>query len=188
MTKISEAYVSIPTDDPVYGRCCGGDIYDFLPAEICVYLPDFIEDLEGENMGSYGKIKSVEEVENVNTKGKNGGEYNGVKVTTTDDREYLILIDNDQQCCENWGYIYLNDDPEEFVGKQIIDIHITNNADEIHKSQLEVKTDVSVECADVMFVDFVMEDATVLQLAVYNEHNGFYGHDILFVEVSEGEK
>lgn len=48
MTKISEAYVSIPTDDPVYGRCCGGDIYDFLPAEICVYLPDFIEDLEGD--------------------------------------------------------------------------------------------------------------------------------------------
>lgn len=136
----------------------------------------------------YGKIKNIEEVENVSAIGKSDEKYNGVKVTTTDDREYWILIDNEQQCCEDWGYIYLNDDPEEFVGKQIICIQTTYEADGIHKAQLEVKTDVSVECADVMFVDFVMEDATVLQFAVYNEHNGFYGHDILFVEVSEGEK
>ena len=35
-------------------------------------------------------------------------EYDGYKITTTE-REYLILIDNGQCCCESWGYFASED-------------------------------------------------------------------------------
>lgn len=49
MTKsATEAFFSVPLEDHIEGWFSGTDVYNFLPAEICVYLPDFIEDLEGD--------------------------------------------------------------------------------------------------------------------------------------------
>lgn len=145
-----------------------------------------------------GKIKKIEEVINIklgNTgalHGKNESRlsvsgmlnilcgysaYDGYKVET-DKNEFYILIENDQCCCEDWGYITTNDNINDFIGKTIKEINLTD-------TKLGNKKIEALEYLDyggIQFVNFNMTDGDILQLAVYNSHNGFYGHNIIIAK------
>ena len=107
----------------------------------------------------------------------------------------MILIDNLQNCCENWGYMVSEDNFEDFIGKDLISIELTDTA--LNKDNIEniakykQRADYIIECLNfintggIQFIDFKMSDGNVLQFAVYNEHNGYYGHSIIVAKDKE---
>lgn len=104
--------------------------------------------------------------------------YDGYKVKTTD-HEYLILIDNGQCCCEEWGYFSSDDNFEDYLGKELQAVELTDKA--LNKKAVD-DSGYYEESGGIQFVDFKMVGGSVLQFAVYNSHNGFYGHPIIFAK------
>ena len=115
---------------------------------------------------SYGKIISVEEFS------ENGME--GYKVSTKR-ISVRVLIDSFQSCCESWGYISSADDFTPFIGAILKEVKLTDVA---LNQQVVDDTGYYDEDGGIQFVDFVTSRGT-FQLAVYNAHNGYYGHGIL---------
>lgn len=102
----------------------------------------------------------------------------GYKVVT-DKHIIYVLIDNGQSCCESWGYFASNDDLSQFVGAELKEINLTDTA--LNKKKVEESNYYDDECGGIQFVDFVT-DKGIFQLAVYNAHNGCYGHGILIAK------
>lgn len=98
--------------------------------------------------------------------------YEGYEITT-DKAKYIVAIDNDQQCCENWGYLTSEDDFEKFIGNELVEVR----TDESRETEFETKY--------TCFVDFVTTKGT-LQFVLYNEHNGYYGHKVIISRTEEG--
>ena len=109
------------------------------------------------------------------------GEYDGYKITT-EKTEYLILIDNGQCCCESWGYFVSEDDINDYIGKDLIDVALTDKA--LNNKKLK-ESGYYDDCGGIQFVDFKFSDGSVLQFAVYNAHNGYYGHPIIVAKGDE---
>lgn len=132
------------------------------------------------------KILKIEELEGVDVKSDpdakdavskmlpEHGKYDGYKVAT-EHGVIFILIDNQSFCCEWWGYFSTDDELKNYIGANLLDIETTDTA-------LDTRSIDKSDCyflveADVQFVTF-KTDKGVFQLAVYNAHNGYYGHDI----------
>ena len=144
----------------------------------------------------YGKIKTITEVFDCKIQFKDKmvdifGEYeymDGYKVET-DKHVIYVLIENEQSCCESWGYFASEDDLNQFIGAELIEINLTDTA--LNKEKVE-KSDYYDDGGGggIQFVDFVT-DRGIFQLAVYNAHHGYYGHgivvaidnDIIFSEI-----
>lgn len=147
-------------------------------------------------MKKLGKIVSIKTVENLELKpvstleGKNGarlgfsqminsisgfGGKDGYSIKT-DKHEWYILIDNGQSCCESWGYITSDDNFDKYTGKELVEVKLTDK--ELNSKMLE-GFEYGFDAGGIQFVDFKFSDGDVLQFAVYNGHNGYYGHDIL---------
>lgn len=107
------------------------------------------------------------------------GSYDGYKIKTSE-HEYMILIDNGQCCCESWGYFSSDDDFARFIGKKLLSVECTDTA--LNTQKVEETAPYGFECGGIQFVDFKMSDGSVLQFAVYNEHNGYYGHPIIIAK------
>ena len=107
-----------------------------------------------------------------------GSNYDGWKIIT-DENVYHILLDNGQSCCESWGYIVSESDFSEFVGKDIKDVRLTDT--KLNNSSVYSDLD-NLYHGGVQFVDFEFSDGGVLQFAVYNGHNGYYGHGIIIAK------
>lgn len=146
-----------------------------------------------------GKIKNIEEINNFeigavarkNSEKSLGmsqmmdrliGRQNmdGYKVET--EREtFHVLIDNGQSCCESWGYFASEDDLNPFIGSELLEIELTDTV--LSKQKLE-ESDYYDGDGGIQFVDFKTSAGT-FQLAVYNGHNGYYGHGIIVARDSE---
>ena len=90
---------------------------------------------------------------------------------TTDKQTIKLLIDDEQDCCENYGYFMSNDDIDYFKGAELIDIKLTD----ISLNEVKTKNLCEYEGA-LMFIDLITSKG-VLQFVAYNEHNGYYGHE-----------
>lgn len=101
--------------------------------------------------------------------------YDGYEIHT-DKHRFLILISNEQNCCESWGYFASNDDFNDFIGKTLIEVSLTDKA--LNNKVLE-GSGYYEDDGGIQFVDFRFSDGSKLQFAVYNAHNGYYGHPIL---------
>lgn len=93
----------------------------------------------------------------------------------TDITEVYVLIENVQNCCEDWGYFASEDDLSYFIGAELKEVKLTDTA--LNKTRADPLVE-NLECGGIQFVDFVTSKGT-FQLAVYNAHNGYYGHNIL---------
>ena len=102
-------------------------------------------------------------------------EYDGY-IIETEKHTYRVMIDNGQSCCEDWGYMSSDDNLEYFVGADLREVNLTDTA--LNKKKLEEEHEYGFDGGGIQFVDFVT-DRGVLQLAVYNGHNGYYGHGIV---------
>lgn len=110
----------------------------------------------------------------------------GYKIVTSK-QNIFVLIDAEQFCCESWGYdacssegiITSNDDFNDFIGAELVDVAIispgTHKEVKIYSKLLDISYDGDEDNAE--FVNLNTTNG-LLQFAVYNSHNGYYGHDI----------
>jgi hypothetical protein len=110
-----------------------------------------------------------------------GGGYDGFFVKTEID-EYAILISNGQDCCENWGYLDTNDNSKAFIGANLLNVSLVDS--EYATKLMEQINFYTEEENQICFVNFETDRGT-FQLAVYNSHNGYYGHSILVAKNSD---
>lgn len=142
-----------------------------------------------------GKVVSIEEVKDLGIQsiapleGKGGrlglsqmihNLYGGANMDgyhiTTDGHSIHVLIDNGQSCCESWGYFASEDDFAAFIGAELREVKLTDTA--LHQERVEASGYYGGDAGGIQFVDFVTSQGT-FQLAVYNAHNGYYGHGIV---------
>lgn len=95
-------------------------------------------------------------------------------IVKTNLQDIKIGISSGQSCCEDFGGILTNDDPNYFLGSEILGIKLTDTA---LKTTNANNIPYDFECGGIQFVD-IETDRGSLQYAVYNSHNGYYGHDI----------
>lgn len=99
----------------------------------------------------------------------------GFKITTSK-QEILVLISEGQSCCEDFGYMSSFEHPDEFIGAELLKIE---TVDEAHnKEKWNTEHEFGLDEGDAEFVNFETSNG-LFQLAVYNAHNGYYGHSIL---------
>ena len=89
--------------------------------------------------------------------------YEGLIIKTNKGSIKLVISDG-QSCCEQWGALFFEtpDDVSQFVGAKILqiqDIDIKREEFIDNETQLRITT-----------------DRGIIQYAIYNEHNGYYGH------------
>lgn len=96
----------------------------------------------------------------------------------TDQHELLVLIDDSQWCCESWGYIHSTDDLQEFIGAELSTIRLTDTALNATIIDRHGQGEYGFDGGGIQFIDLDTSKGK-LQLAVYNAHNGYYGHGIV---------
>lgn len=146
----------------------------------------------------YGKIESIEELfgfqlgNNAKMNGSNGARLgvmsmlnilgggrtmDGYRIKTSDAGDVLVCIDDGQSCCERYGYFSSDDDLNQYVGANLNDIELVDTALKV-ESLKENDLEYGFDGGGIQFVNFKTSKGT-FQLAVYNAHNGYYGHGIL---------
>ena len=100
-------------------------------------------------------------------------DMDGYKITT-DKQEILIGISNGQSCCESWGHFVSEDDYTQFIGANLLNVYETNK--ELNNKVIDLQKEEMIE--DCMFFNIDTSKGT-LQFAVYNDHNGYYSHDVM---------
>jgi hypothetical protein len=101
--------------------------------------------------------------------------YSGYQIETSKQVIYLLIYDQ-QECCENWGYLITEDDPAAFVGANLRTIKVTD----INRLKVELDALEWLDDGGVLFVD-IETSRGVLQFVAYNAHNGYYGHVVRIV-------
>lgn len=102
--------------------------------------------------------------------------HEGVRVGTTHG-DIRALISAGQQCCETYGGEIVSNDhsPDYFIGAPVFEVRVTDGSGEVHE-------DVGMgDYENAAFIDIVTIRG-VLQLTVYNHHNGYYGHDVILLD------
>lgn len=125
------------------------------------------------------KILEIKEVYNIEIP-RHYNDYEGYKIVTEKDT-YYFLISSFQRCCENYGYIASNDNLEDYIGLELVGIDIVDTACNKIANFLNEEDICEAEC---MFINLKFK-FDELQFAVYNSHNGYYGHSVLFIKNNE---
>lgn len=116
------------------------------------------------------KIKSI--TETTFPRGNYSG-YDGFVVALDDGNDINLGISNGQSCCENWGYFLTNDQPQDFIGAEVLEVKVVDAC-------LNVEKVPKLYEGGAMFVN-VETDRGTLQFTAYNAHNGYYSHEAVFV-------
>lgn len=69
------------------------------------------------------------------------------------------MIDNGQCCCESWGYFVSEDDINDYIGKDLIDVALTDKA--LNNKKLK-ESGYYDDYGGIQFVDFKFSDGSVL--------------------------
>ena len=85
-----------------------------------------------------------------------------------DDQMIEVKIDAVSDCCEVWGHVASENDFSKFIGAGVVGVRVVDTALRTYDGIPEYET-------EIMFVN-VDTTAGMLQFAVYNSHNGYYGH------------
>lgn len=120
-------------------------------------------------------IKNIKEVSDVYFNNDKWDTYDGYCIET-DSRKLYFVINNGQCCCENWGYLSSEDDFGSFIGSELKNVYVTDS--ELGTIVSNMKEDL--DAGSAMFIN-VETTRGLLQFAAYNEHNGYYGHDVRLV-------
>lgn len=89
---------------------------------------------------------------------------------TTDKQVITLEIDNGQRCCESWGYFMSHDDFTEFLGAELTDVKIVDEALKVYDG-----LDLDDVYMQIMFVN-IGTSRGLLQFVAHNSHNGYYSH------------
>lgn len=93
----------------------------------------------------------------------------------TDAQVISAQISNSGSCCESWGFLTTEDNIQEFIGADLLSIELI---DMDYKNHPLTKDDeYSIDECSFCFIDFNTSKGK-LQFAIYNSHNGYYGHSV----------
>lgn len=107
------------------------------------------------------------------------GHLEGFEVVTETDTHF-VGISNVQNCCEDWGYLITEDEPEEFVGCELL--HVCYTGERYGELFTQAIDELPYgENSEAYFVTF-LTDIGNFQIVVYNEHNGYYGHKVAYLK------
>lgn len=121
------------------------------------------------------EIKSDVEFQQNSYKG-----YDGYEIKLDNGVSYFVGISNKQQCCESWGYFDTLDDLNELIGLELRDIVFTDS-NRSNSYVSEFTSEHGVEIESCLFVTINTNKGSY-QLVLYNEHNGYYSHDVVLVK------
>lgn len=121
------------------------------------------------------KIISIREITNIKASPNEYDKYDGWQVLTTK-QAIRLLISNEQQCCEGWGYGISEDNPEDFIGAELVNVQLVDADGNVTNHAVE--DDDEYDEGAAVFVNFVT-DRGVFQITLYNAHNGYYGHAVI---------
>ena len=109
----------------------------------------------------------------------------------TNKQVIIMGIDNQQDCCEVWGYLWSNEKPEDFIGATLLSIDTVGES--MNKERFDPGTEVEpiydedgwmtnseeyykwCDAPNCMFINLETDRGT-LQFIAYNGHNGYYAH------------
>lgn len=98
----------------------------------------------------------------------------------TDDQTVVVAISNGQDCCESWGYFNSDDDPQKYVGAKLLRVERVAE-DEAQRLVTTIPDmEYGLDEGGAVFVNIVTDRGT-FQLAAYNSHNGYYGHEAVVI-------
>lgn len=87
-----------------------------------------------------------------------------------------IFINNQSDCCESWGAITTEDTLKDFNEAELLSIAIVDYDYKKHPL-LKDEKDFYCEEGAAIFID-VNTCKGLLQFVLYNQHNGYYGHNV----------
>lgn len=123
------------------------------------------------------EILKIEKFEDLNIEKDGCSKYDGFKIETNSG-DFIVAVSSSQSCCENWGQITSADNLDDFIGAEIANYRFDDSDNyqdcEILKNKFEDYVDV-LDCAFIS----LETDRGLLQFAVYNHHNGYYGHHVM---------
>ena len=111
------------------------------------------------------KILSIKEDTIVDKSNGYKQTYEGL-IIETDKGSIKLVISDSQSCCENFGSLFFEtpDDISQFIDAEILQIE-----DISIKREEYIDTDSETQLR-------ITTDKGIIQYAIYNEHNGYYGH------------
>ena len=93
-----------------------------------------------------------------------------------------LKISNERDCCEDWGCMSTEDDDlNRFVGQELLELN-TTEAD-THTTFVKDLDKMDIDSGRYEFIT-LKTPKRVLQFAVYDNHNGYYGHEVK-IEVTD---
>ena len=117
----------------------------------------------------YETIESIKEFE--------GNGWEGYKIKTNK-QVIEIKIDSQRDCCEDWGHICSDEDLDRYKDAHLYSISIVDNDS---RKDILVGLDIDdLESGNACFVN-LDTNLGIVQFALYNQHNGFYGHPVKIV-------
>lgn len=109
----------------------------------------------------------------------------GYEITLDDSTEIVIGIDPEAECSEDPGIIEAQDDIEYFIGSELIDIEVADdnstmplNIAQIFAKQFDTTPENILTWPDTVTFVRIITSKGVLPFGVYNDQNGYYGHEI----------
>lgn len=128
-------------------------------------------------------IEKIEELNDYKIESNNrwySSEYDGFLIKTNK-QNIRILISNSQNCCENWGYFSTNEENvDDYIGAEIYSINQVDTYLNVKPHNVNFTTSRLIPDEEVIFVNIETSKGT-LQFAVYNSHNGYYGHAVKII-------
>ena len=122
------------------------------------------------------KIKEITEIEEHKFNNETYDGYSIIIYSEDKLKKIDILISDYQSCCEDWGYICSEDNFDDFIGSKVIEIYTTGIEGET--SIKDYMTSKYIDEDEIMFLTLKTSKGN-LQFAVYNSHNGYYGHQAI---------
>lgn len=109
--------------------------------------------------------------------------YEGVLVEYEDGTANFFGIQDGQQCCESYGYISWQEDTDfnDYIGAEVRNISFVETSG--NREFIDWVVDRDIDINDCMFFD-VETNKGDLNFAVYNHHNGYYGHRVWYAEIT----
>ena len=107
-----------------------------------------------------------------------------------DQNNVVFGYDEQQQCCECWGWAVYDPKTREKVADDPSDMpYHFDFAAGAREAGEEIYTDEADESTDIVHVTLVHDDdpEKILIFECYNCHNGYYYHDFSFGKIEEGE-
>ena len=123
------------------------------------------------------KILSIKEYEEL--KDFNLNEYEGYVINLSDNSSIIFCIENYSRCCEDFGYFSSECNFDDFIGAELIEFKVVEHNDKGYPSHLvDVARSKRMTIEDCVFL-VLKTSKGELDFAVYNCHNGYYGHDVV---------